>query len=345
MKKVLLGMSGGIDSTASAVLLKEKGYDVTGLTFINYNANDDMLDKTKKVCAKLNINHIILDITNEFDKEVISYFIDEYEKGRTPNPCIKCNEKIKFGQIYEYAIKNGYDYVATGHYALIETCNDKYFLKSAYDIKKDQTYFLYMINGKQLEHILFPLGNLVKAQARNICEKYNLLPKKSKESQEICFIEDNYKKFLLQRNAKNKMGNFVYSNKKIIKKHDGIINYTIGQRKGMNLAIGKPAYVIDINPINGDVIIGNNAELFVNKITASNLKLINDNLPENKKIYAKIRYGAKKAEVKITQYENEIVVIFKNKQRAVTKGQSIVFYTKDYVLGGAIIEKGVMIND
>jgi len=346
MKKVLLGISGGIDSTASAVILKEQGYDVTGLTFINFDTNNDALNKAKRVCDKLKIKHIVLDIKKQFEKEVISYFISEYEKGRTPNPCIKCNEKIKFGQIYNYAIENGYDYVATGHYALIATCNNKLCLKSALDKNKDQTYFLYMISEKQLKHILFPLGKLNKAQARDICAKYHLLPKESKESQEICFIHDNYKRFLTKRNAKNIKGNFIFDNKTIIKPHDGIINYTIGQRKGMNLAIGKPAYVIDIDPISGDVIIGDDSQLFVNKIIASNLKLINNNLPINEQIYAKIRYGAKKSEVTVTQIKNDVdvVVIFKDKQRAVTKGQSIVFYTNDYVIGGAIIEKGVMIN-
>ncbi len=339
-KKVLLGMSGGIDSTAAAVLLIEQGYDVTGLTFqidlVTNNASENAL----KICNKLGISHIILNITEEFKKNVISQFISDYEKGITPNPCINCNKTIKFGMIYDYAMENRFDYVSTGHYAIISKLKNRYYLQSSIDKNKDQTYFLHVLLEEQLKHILFPLGKLTKAQARDICAVNKLLPRESKESQEICFIKDDYKKFLKQHKAKNKMGNFIYEDGTIIKPHDGIINYTIGQRKGMNLAIGKPAYVKDINVDSGDVVITSEENLYGNKVTVKNITLINGEVPKNEQIYAKIRYGAKKALVTLHQEKEQLIVLFIKKQRAITKGQSIVFYTKDYVIGGGIIIKG-----
>ena len=345
MKKVLLGMSGGIDSTASAVLLIEQGYKVTGLTFVMDYLSNDSVSKAKIICKKLNIEHITIDITKIFKEKVVSYFISEYEHGKTPNPCIECNRFVKFGYIYDYAIKNNYDYISTGHYAIIDTCNDMLVLKSSVDKKKDQTYFLHVIKEDQLKHILFPLGTLNKEIARDICAKNNLLPRESKESQEICFIQNTYKEFLIEHNAKNKLGNFIYENNDIIKKHDGIINYTIGQRKGMNLAIGKPAYVKDINYSTGDVTISDNKSLYCDTVYANNLSLINNIIPNNEDIYAKIRYGAKKAKVTI-KIDNDIIkTTFFEKQRAVTKGQTIVFYTNNYVIGGAKILKGVNENE
>ncbi|MCK5812520.1 MAG: tRNA 2-thiouridine(34) synthase MnmA [Clostridiales bacterium] len=339
-KKVLLGMSGGIDSTAAAVLLIEQGYDVTGLTFQIDKVTNDANKKALKICNRLNINHITLNITKEFNKSVILKFINDYEKGITPNPCINCNKAIKFGMIYDYAIKNGYDYVSTGHYAIILKIKDRFYLQSSLDIKKDQTYFLHVLLEEQLKHILFPLGKLSKEQARDICAKNKLLPRESKESQEICFIKDDYKIFLKRNNAKNKMGNFIYEDGTIIKPHDGIVNYTIGQRKGMNLAIGKPAYVKNIDYKSGDVVITSEKNLYGIKAIITNITLINGVVPKNEQIYAKIRYSAKKASVTIHQEQDKMIVVFSESQRAITLGQSIVFYTKKYVVGGGIIEKG-----
>jgi len=345
MKSVLLGMSGGIDSTAAAVILIEQGYTVTGLTFKIDFVNSQAVLGAQEICEKLKIKHIVIDITDIFNKNVVKPFIKSYEKGETPNPCIECNKFIKFGYIYDYATKNNFDYISTGHYAVIETCNDKAYLKNSIDTKKDQTYFLHVLKENQLKRILFPLGKLSKEEAREICSSNDLLPKQSKESQEICFIKDNYKNFLIKHNAKNKKGNFVFENKEVIKQHDGIINYTIGQRKKMNLAIGRPAYVKSINKETGDVVITTNEGLFTDVIYAKNLTLINNEIPINTQIYGKIRYSAIKYKVRIKQEDNIVIATFDEKQRAVTKGQSIVFYTDDYVIGGAIIIKGENEND
>lgn len=339
-KKVLLGMSGGIDSTAAAVLLIEQGYEVTGLTFQIDLISSDAANNAYEICKKLGIPHIVLNITKQFKKSVISRFISDYEKGITPNPCINCNKTIKFGYIYDYAMENGFNYVSTGHYAIITSCNDRYYLQSSIDKKKDQTYFLHVLLENQLKHILFPLGKMTKEEARDICAENKLLPRESKESQEICFIKDDYKIFLKENKAKNKLGNFIYEDGTIIKPHDGIINYTIGQRKGMNLAIGKAAYVKEIQFDSGDVVITSNENLYGDKVYVNNITLINGELPKNEQIYAKIRYGAKKTPVTIHQEQNLLIVLFEQSQRAITKGQSIVFYSNDYVIGGGIIEKG-----
>lgn len=347
MKKVLLGMSGGVDSSVAAALLKEKGYEVIGCTMKlwdfgkdNYQPEED----AKKVCDKLGISHCVLDYQEEFRCRVIQNFIEEYQEARTPNPCIECNRYLKFGVLYEKAKELGCDYIATGHYAKIEY-SDEYqqmVLKKSEAEKKDQTYFLYRIPKEALEHIIFPLeGFQDKEEIREIAEKYNLVVAKKKDSQEICFIPDNdYKLFLEKNGNKKKSGEIVLKSGEVLGIHDGLVNYTIGQRKGIGISYPKPLYVIGLNPMKNQVMVGEEKDLYEKELVASevNWLVLNPN-QEPLSCLAKIRYRAKEAKATVYPIEGgKVRVVFEEPQRAITKGQSVVFYDKnEIVLGGGKI--------
>ena len=265
--KVLLGMSGGVDSSVSAMLLKEKGYDVIGCTMILYEEEKKAVEDARKVCETLGIPHYTLNLKKEFNCCVIEKFINEYKEARTPNPCVDCNKKMKFGLFYEKARKLGCDYIATGHYARIEFSKkyNQYVLRKSKEEKKDQTYFLYNIPKEELAHIIFPLQEYEnKEKIRNLAEKKELDVAKKKDSQEICFIKDNdYKKFLLENiKEKPKEGNIVLKTGEILGKHKGLINYTIGQRKGIGISYLYPLYVIDLDCNKNEVIVGKEEELY-----------------------------------------------------------------------------------
>ncbi len=339
-KSVLLAMSGGIDSTAAAVILKEAGYDVTGFTFGVDYFNSDSAEKAKKICDMLGMKHIYQNISGKFKNEVIEYFKNEYEQGRTPNPCIKCNLSIKFGYIYEFALKSGYDHVATGHYASIREIEGKKRLSKAKDASRDQTYFLYVLKEEQLDRILFPLGDIKKVEARRICEKNGLLPADTGESREICFISDNYKRFLNHElGVESVPGNFVDKEGNVLGRHDGIINYTVGQRKGLGVELGKPVYIKSIEASTGNIVLTEKKDIYSNEIKIANLSLINGFIPQNRELYVKIRYGAPHAGVKaVKDLGDGVCQIFaKEPLKAVTPGQAAVIYTKDFVVGGGTI--------
>lgn len=344
MEKVLLGMSGGVDSSVSAILLKEQGYEVIGCTMELFDKSGitKTIEDAKKVCEKLNIKHYVLNYQKEFKCRVIDNFIKEYENTRTPNPCIECNKYLKFGLLYQKALELGCKYIATGHYAKVEYSEEykKYVLKKLEDNEKDQTYFLYSIPKEVIEHIMFPLRDLKdKKSTREIAKLNDLEVAEKKDSQEICFIpNDDYKEFL-KKYVKAKSGNIVLKTGEVIGTHKGLINYTIGQRKGLGIAYKAPLYVLDLDSTKNEVIVGEEKDLYKKELYADNLNwLIFDNLEKPIECLAKIRYRAKEAKAKvIPDGIDKIKVEFEEPQRAITKGQSVVFYKDGVLLGGGKI--------
>ena len=343
-KKILLGMSGGVDSSVSAVLLQEQGYDVIGATMKMWEDTEKAIEDAKKVCNKLEIEHHVIDCTEKFRCHVINKFISEYENAKTPNPCIECNRYLKFGAFYEKAKELGCEYIATGHYAKTEYSEKykRYVLKKSDEEKKDQTYFLYYIPKEEIEFIIFPLQNRAsKEETRKIAERNNLEVAQKKDSQEICFIPDNdYQKFLQKYSSqKPKEGNIVLKDGTVLGKHKGLINYTIGQRKGLGISYKEPLYVIKLDIQKNQVIVGTEQDLYSKELIADEINwLAIDQLKEPLKLKAKVRYRAKEAECTVYPIENEQVkVIFDEPQRAITPGQSVVFYDEDIVVGGGKI--------
>ena len=356
MKRVLLGMSGGVDSSVSAILLKKQGYEVIGATMKLWcgankeekEKNEKSIQDAKKVCEKLGIEHYVFDAQKEFEKYVIDDFVEQYKNAKTPNPCIECNKKIKFGYFFDKAQELDCEYVATGHYARIEFSEkyNQYVLKKSEEEKKDQSYFLYTIPKEKLDKIIFPLQNFTsKEEIRKIAQENNLEVANKKDSQEICFIPDNcYQNFLENRINKQEKGNIKLRNGEILGKHNGLINYTIGQRKGIGISYKEPLYVVELNQEKNEVIVGTESELYSNKLFADSINWqVETNRKQDLHCFAKIRYRAKEAEAtvkdKAIDCQNEMLEIeFKEPQRAITKGQSIVFYDEDgIVLGGGKI--------
>lgn len=343
MKRVLLGMSGGVDSSVTAVLLQRQGYEVLGATML-LNEEQQGLDDARYVCQKLGIEYYIIDGKKEFKKYVINNFNNEYIEAKTPNPCVECNKHIKFDFFYKKAKELNCDYIATGHYAKCEYSEkyNQYVLKVAEAEKKDQSYFLYGISKKVLEHVIFPLGNYKsKDEIRELAKKMELPVASKSDSQEICFIQDNnYAKYVCKKcNICPKSGNIVIYNdgkKEIIGKHNGIINYTIGQRKGLGIAYKEPLYVIKINKDNNELVVGTKENLYKKILYANNLNFL---IPtyNNMQVWAKIRYRAEKSKAKINFEKDNVKVIFEEPQRAITPGQSVVFYDDDILIGGGII--------
>lgn len=340
-------MSGGVDSSVAAYLLKKEGYEVVGVNMKLWDSGDEssVID-AKKVCDNLGIEFHVVDLQSEFKSKVINNFVKEYEMGRTPNPCVFCNKNIKFGDLFKKADELNCKYVSTGHYALCIKNNEtgRYEIHRADNDKKDQTYVLYNFNQEKLARTLFPIGHYDKARIREIAKEIGLEVHNKPDSQDICFIPDqDYEKFLREKtNIKSYSGKFVDTDGNELGDHKGIISYTIGQRKGLGIAFGKPKYVIDINAKNNTIVLGDNEELFKNSLTASDVNFIPfsyDEMEEDLFFDAKIRYSAKPARAKISKLgNNRINVEFDTPQRAITKGQSIVFYDGDVLIGGGIIE-------
>lgn len=344
-------MSGGVDSSVSAILLKEQGYDVIGITMKLFEGeiegsccNSSSTLDAKRVCDYLEIPHYTLNFKEEFNKYVIQDFIDCYSNCRTPNPCIECNKYLKFGSMYKKAQELECDYIATGHYAKIEY-SEKYkrnVLKKANAISKDQSYVLYNMPVNLLNKILFPLGNFnSKEEIRKIAQSYNLPVAYKPDSEDICFIPDgNYKNFLENNsNIKSKEGNIVNLEGKILGKHTGLYKYTIGQRKGLGISSQKPLYVIGFNRNKNELIVGEEKELYRKEFIVSNINLLTYDKIENKTFAeVKTRYSCKSHKAELIQNENVIKVVFDEPQKNITPGQSAVFYYGDIVIGGGKIK-------
>ncbi|ENK0839713.1 tRNA 2-thiouridine(34) synthase MnmA [Clostridium botulinum] len=354
-KKVLVGMSGGVDSSVAAHLLKEQGYEVIGVTMQIWQDDEEFIEKeggccslsavadARRVANKIGIPFYVMNFKDAFKRNVIDYFVDEYMEGRTPNPCIACNKFIKFSSFLDKAMDMGIDYVATGHYAIIEKQKDRYIIRKSEDDKKDQTYALYNLTQFQLERTLMPCGQYKKSQIREIAKDIGLRVHNKKDSEEICFIPDNDHGRYIKNRFPNKAreGNFVDKQGNVLGKHKGIVYYTIGQRKGLGIAFGKPMYVVDINPFKNEVVLGSIEDLLNTELVAKDINYIPfDTLKEPMEVEAKIRYSQIPSKAIITPIDDgRVRVNFHEKQRAITKGQSVVFYKDDLLIGGGIIEK------
>lgn len=354
-KKVAIGMSGGVDSSVAAYLLKEQGYEVIGITMQIWQDEKQAImeenggccglsavDDARRVADMLEIPYYVLNFKKEFKESVIDYFMDEYMHARTPNPCIACNRYVKWEALLNRAMQLGCDYIATGHYARVcQLENGRYALKKSATARKDQTYALYNLTQEQLSKTLMPIGEYEKEEIRKIAEDIGLLVANKPDSQEICFIPDNdYASYIKKETGKTfAEGNFVDLEGKVLGKHKGMIHYTIGQRKGLGLSLGKPAFVVDLRPETNEVVIGTNEDTFHDCLIANNVNFMAiSNLEDEMMVTAKIRYSHPGALCKIRMIENDkIECKFQEPVRAITPGQAVVFYKDDVVIGGATI--------
>ena len=343
--KVLLGFSGGVDSTTAALLLKEKGFEVIGYYFDITGCNADGMAEAQDVADQVGIPLLTEEVKALFEEVVIENFCSEYMAGRTPNPCIVCNPGVKFRRLLDKADEIGAYYIATGHYARIyhDELQEKYYVKQAANIRKDQSYMLYRLGQEFLSRLIFPLGEFDdKEQIRDIARSVNLSNAEKKDSQEICFVpDDDYVAYMAERGCTAVPGDYVDSSGRVLGKHKGVIHYTVGQRKGLGIALGKPAFVTKIDAAKNQVVLGNNEDLFgcrvisrQNIFSAGNDTSVYDGM----EVLAKVRYSAKPAEARLSVLpDGGVLTEFAEPQRAATPGQSVVWYDGDHVIGGGFI--------
>ncbi|HPF44590.1 MAG TPA: tRNA 2-thiouridine(34) synthase MnmA [Syntrophomonadaceae bacterium] len=338
--KVAVLLSGGVDSTVSALLLKEQGHEVIGLTMINFD--ESVAVKAKEAADSIGIKHSVIDLRQQFEDKVIKYFCNAYEKGNTPNPCVECNRFIKFGALLSAAQELGAEKVATGHYARVEYVDGRkrYLLRKGTDEKKDQSYFLYALKQEQLARTIFPLGEWTKENVRKKAVEAGLKVARERESQEICFAEDHME--LLAGRVKFAPGDVVDMRGNVIGSHKGLPFYTVGQRKGLGISGGRPIYVIRIDEDSNQLIVDDEAYLFNRSLLAGpNNFIMAEKIPDKMRVMAKIRYRAQPAPATVSTDGDLVRVDFDQPQRAITAGQSVVFYQNDYVVGGGIIIKAM----
>ncbi|MDA3732905.1 tRNA 2-thiouridine(34) synthase MnmA [Niameybacter massiliensis] len=354
--KVVVGMSGGVDSSVTAYLLQQQGYEVIGMTMQIWqkDAPEDndggccglsAVDDARRVCQKLDIPHYVINFRDDFKKHVIDYFIDEYEQGHTPNPCIACNRYVKWESMLHKALQIGADYIATGHYARViqDEQTGRFMLKFSKTMAKDQTYALYNLTQHQLEHTLMPLGDYTKDEIRAIAKEIGLAVATKPDSQEICFVpDDDYAGYIERETGKKQQkGKFITKDGKVLGEHKGIIHYTIGQRKGLGISYGKPLFVSKIDPVNNTVVVGDNEDLFTCEVYANKLNFMPfEKLEGPLEVAAKIRYSHAPQPCTIEMVDEETLkCTFKEPQRAITPGQALVIYDGDIVVGGGTIIK------
>lgn len=357
-KKVVVGMSGGVDSSVAAYLLKEQGYDVIGVTMQIWQDEDRLLEEenggccglsavedARRVANDLGIPYYVMNFKKEFQRDVIDYFIEEYRQGRTPNPCIACNRYVKWESLLTRSMAIGADYIATGHYArIVRLPNGRYTFRRSATLAKDQTYALYNLTQEQLAHTLMPVGEYTKDEVRAIAGKIQLPVADKPDSQDICFVPDGDYASFIENTAggQSRPGNFVDLQGNVLGQHKGIVHYTVGQRKGLGIALGHPVFVLEIRPETNEVVLGDYEDSLSYTVRANRLNFMSvEDLEGEKRVFAKIRYNHKGAWCTVRKTaEDELVCIFEEQQRAITPGQAVVLYDGDYVLGGGTITGG-----
>ncbi len=355
MAKIVVGLSGGVDSSVAAYLLKEAGHEVIGVTMQIWQEEDNSIQEenggccglsavedARRVAQKLGIPYYVMNFRSEFKEAVIDYFVAEYEAGRTPNPCIACNRYVKWESLYHRAKSIGADGIATGHYSrIIQLPNGRYALQKSVTDAKDQTYALYNLTQEQLAHTLMPVGAYSKEEIRAIAEKIGLLVANKPDSMEICFVpDDDYAGFIEDYTGKTfPEGNFVNTAGEVLGPHKGIIHYTVGQRKGLGIALGARMFVKEIRPETNEVVLASNEELFSRVLYADRLNFMSvETVAEPMRVMAKIRYNHKGADAVIELAGEDLLkVTFDEPQRAITPGQAVVLYDGDIVVGGGTI--------
>lgn len=351
-KRALIAMSGGVDSSVAALLMKEKGYDCIGVTMKLYD-NEEIgivrektcctlsdVEDARAVCAKIDIPYYVFNFKDSFKEKVMDKFVESYKCGCTPNPCIDCNRYLKFAGLYQRAKELECDVIVTGHYVRVAQEGEQFHLLKGVDAGKDQSYVLYNLTPEQLAHTEFPLGGMEKDQVRKIAEENGLINARKKESQDICFIPDgNYRNFI-EKTGEIKVGtgDFVDKDGNVIGQHQGYYQYTIGQRKGLGISAKSPYYVVEIIPEKNQVVLGSNEDLFHTELVADDFNWIERGIPAGSPVQAKVRYGHKAAAAVYEILEDgKVAVRFEEPQRAFTKGQAVVLYQGDMVLGGGTI--------
>ncbi|MDD3275089.1 MAG: tRNA 2-thiouridine(34) synthase MnmA [Candidatus Omnitrophica bacterium] len=361
-KRVAVAMSGGVDSSVAAALLKKQGYEVTGITMcfsapggpvfggnlLHLEAKKPSccglagIEDARRVCHSLGIRHYILNLNKDFSRQVIGNFCREYLAGRTPNPCVRCNQLIKFGVLLKKTRKLGFGILATGHYARVSKKDGAYCLKKAGDLKKDQSYFLYRLNQAQLKHVIFPLAGMTKPRVRQLASDFGLRVAEKNDSQEVCFLpEGRYGDFIksTQDAAGFRPGNFVDREGNILGRHRGVVFYTIGQRHGIGIPAPHPLYVIKIEAGKNRVVLGGRQEVYKREFIVKDTHFVNKPAKKKIEIKVRIRYNHKEAPAVVYLDKQKCRVVFRRPQFAITPGQSAVFYDKNTVLGGGIIQK------